>query len=74
MPVLSKIEYDKLLAKIKISSGIEEEKYYDLYHPDDKDSEYLLVYLEMKYADKLSDFLQICKEELIDKFVLKIKG
>ncbi len=66
-------EYEKLANEIKVSVGIIEDDFYDLEHPDDGDSEWFYVWLDFKYLDKLSDFFQVCKDELIEKFIARIK-
>lgn len=71
--IFSKNEYGKLANEIKTSTGIKEDDFYILAHPDDGDSEYFSVWLDFEYLDKLSDFFQICKEEFIEKFISKIK-
>lgn len=71
--IFSKNEYDKLANEIKKLCSIKEDYFYDLEHPDDGDSEDFLVWLDFHYLEKLSDFFQIYKEGLIEKFLLKIK-
>jgi hypothetical protein len=72
--VLSKNEYLSLLAKIKKSCVIEEEHFYELEHPDNGDSESIFIWLDYKkYSNKVSEFFQICKDELIEPFLSKIK-
>ena len=71
--VLSKNEYESLLAKIKKSCVIEEEHFSELEHPDNGNSESIFIWLDFKYFSKVSDFFQICKDELIGPFLSKIK-
>ncbi len=71
--IFSKSEYEKLSNEIKTSVSMDENDYYDLEHPDDGDSESFYVWLDFRYRNKLSDFFQICKDELIEKFISKIK-
>ena len=72
-PVFSRDEYKKLANEIKSGIGIKEDEFYELNHPDDGDSEFFSVWLDFKYFNDLSKFLKICKEEMIEKFLLKIK-
>ena len=71
--VFSVEEYEKLANEIKSSIGIHEDYFYDSDHPDNGDSESFTVWLDFKYFNELSKFFKICKEELIEKFISKIK-
>lgn len=70
--IFSKNDYDKLGNEIKKLCGIKEGDFYDLEHPDDGDSERFFVWLDFDYLDKVSDFFQICKDDLVEKFLSKI--
>ena len=71
---LSKKEYIKLANDIKKSVDIKEDNFYTLDHPDDGYPEFFSVWLDFeKYPNKLPEFFQICKDELIEKFLSKIK-
>ena len=71
--VFSVDEYEKLANEIKTSVGIQEDDFYVLEHPDKGYSEYFYVWLDFKYYNELAKFFKICKDELIEKFLSKIK-
>jgi len=72
--VFSIDEYKKLANEIKRSVGIKEDYFYDLEHPDDGDSEeYFCIWLDFEYYKELAKFFKICREELVEIFLSKIK-
>jgi len=71
--ILSKAEYEDIAVKIKSSIDCIKDTYYDIEDPDDNDLEYFLVWLDFEYYKELNKFFKICKEELIEKFVSKLK-
>jgi len=71
--IFSKEEYEILKNKIKTSAGIGEDYFSDLEHPDDGDSEYFHVWMDFKYCENVYNFFDICKTELIETFVDRIK-
>ena len=71
--IFSKDEYNILKNKIKLSAGIEEDYFSDLSHTDDGVSEYFHVWMDFKYCKNVHNFFDMCKTELIEKFIERIK-
>ena len=71
--IFSKEEYETLEKKIKTSVGMEEDDFFELEHPDDGDSERFHVWMDFKYSKNVHNFFDICKTELIEKFIERIK-
>lgn len=71
--IFSENEFQEIADHIKTEIGIEGEDFYLIEHPDTAKIEHFYIWLDIKYADKLPVFFQICKDELIEKFLSKIK-
>lgn len=70
--VLIEKEYENLSKRLKETIGIEEDEFSELDYSDEGGSERFYVWLDFKYSEKLSDFFQVCKDELITVFLSRI--
>ena len=72
--VLTEDEYESIGKSIKETIGIKEEYFYDLDYDYDEGNERFYVWLDyIKYSEKVFQFFKICKDELIEKFISKVK-
>lgn len=70
--VITENEYKNLAKRIKETIGIKEDAFYEYNLPDDGAAEWFSVWLDFKYSESLQEFFQICKDELITKFLSRM--
>jgi hypothetical protein len=66
-------EFEEIATRIKAEIEIEQADFYLIEHPDIEKIEHFYIWIDIKYKDKISSFFQICKDELVEKFLSKIK-
>jgi hypothetical protein len=70
--VFTEKEYKNLTKRLKETLGIKEDDFFNYDLPDNGTIESFGVWLDFSYSERLADFFQICKDELIKEFLSRL--